>query len=110
MAHTATPLGYVDAEVRTTMVQQIGGMTILGISGGRITPIGSGIELPVASGYHVRISYTADDLYLVERVYRRGLKEWVKGSRDGVYADELAEVAHRAGMFHSYTAEQWVGA
>lgn len=83
-------------------IAQIGRMNILGISGGRVTTLRAknrvvGIELPVGSGYKVRVFLDADDTYVVQRVWR----EIVKGSVEGVYCDMVGEVAYQAGMFQS---------
>lgn len=97
----------VSGDQRRAMRDQIGLGNVLSISGGRITPIRSGIELPVAHGYRVRVHLEPDDTYTVERIYKRGLKETVKGSREGVYAEELGETAYRAGMYASYDENEW---
>jgi len=85
-----------------TMIRHIGRGDLLATSGGRYTYDAEAgvVVLPVASGYSVRVTYCAvPDLYRVERVYRRGLKEWVKGCAEGVYADHLGEMVYRAGCF-----------
>lgn len=95
--------GHRDFSVDQTKAQ-IGRMNILGISGGRVgtlTKSGEvvGIELPVGSGYKVRVFLAADDTYTVQRVWR----EKVKASVEGVYCDMVGEVAYQAGMFQSNT-------
>jgi phage terminase large subunit-like protein len=40
------------------------------------------------------------DTYTVERSFRRGLKEWIKGRADNVYYDQLPEQVYRAGCFN----------
>ena len=97
----------VDNDQRREMARQIGMANILSISGGRVRPIADGIELPVSNGYSVRVQLTAGDDYTVSRIFKRGGKEWVKGSKDRVYFDEVGEVAYRAGMFRSYSEEEW---
>lgn len=99
----------LSGEQRRTIAEQIGRMTILSISGGRIRPIEGGIELPVGSGYSVRVELAPSDTYTVSRVFRRGGKEWIKGSRSEVYCSEVGEVAYFAGMFRSYGEEEWIG-
>jgi hypothetical protein len=94
-------------EQRVEIARQIGKMTILSISGGRITPLADGIELPVSNGYRVRVHLDATDTYTVERVLVRGGKEFAKGACSNVYFDEVGELAYRAGMFRSYDADQW---
>lgn len=89
-------------EVIKTMIRQIGSRDLLATSGGRYTYDAEAgvVVLPVSSGYSVRVTYRAvPDVYRVERVFRRGLKEWVKGCAEMVYAEELGEMVYRAGCF-----------
>lgn len=95
------------ADQQREIARQIGA-NIFAISGGRVRPIDDGIELPVGSGYSVRIQLTAADDYTVSRVFRRGAKEWIKGVREGVYCDEVSEAAYYASCYRSYDAEEWV--
>jgi hypothetical protein len=95
-------------EERVEIARQIGQMTILSISGGRIGSLPDGIELPVSSGYRVRVRLTPMDTYTVERVFVRGGKEFAKGERTDVYFDEVGEAAYYAGMFRSYDEKEWV--
>lgn len=96
-----------DAGVRKQMLDQIGRMNLLAISGGRVKPIEHGVELPVGSGYSVRVELNALDYYEVSRVYRRGGKEWVKGHRSDVDCFQLSEVAYYASCFRSYDEGEW---
>ena len=73
----------------------------------QIPAISDGIELPVSAGYSVRIHLTGCDDYTVERVFKRGAKEWIKGRRVRVYCDQLSEAAYRASCFRSYGAKEW---
>ena len=98
----------IDGEQRREILAQIGMGRILSISGGRVRAIADGIELPVSNGYSVRVQLTAGDDYVVSRIFRRGGKEWVKGSRERVYCDEVGETAYYAGMFRSYDADEWI--
>ena len=98
----------VDGDQRREMLRQIDRMTLLAISGGRVKPIESGIELPVGSGYSVRVELTAMDYYEVSRVFKRGGKEFVKGVRSEVDCFELSEAAYFASCFRSYDADVWV--
>ena len=93
-----------------TLVNQIGRMNILAISGGRIgvwKPNGEclEVELPVSSGYLVRITLAASDLYTVERILRRRPKgqtakqDKVLGRMDGIYADQVGEIAYLASCY-----------
>lgn len=100
----------ISAEQRYEITQQVGRINILSISGGRVKPVENGIELPVSNGYHVRIELSPMDDYTVSRIFRRAGKEWVKGSREGVYFDEVGEVAYHAGMFRSWDENTWPSA
>lgn len=105
---TETPEPYeVTGEQRRTILAQIGTMGVLSISGGRVKALVDGVELPVASGYRVRVRLTPADVYTVQRVLVRGGKEFPKGERTDVYCDQLAETAYRAGMFRSFDADEW---
>jgi hypothetical protein len=97
----------ISPDERMEIARQIGQMNILSISGGRITALPDGIELPVSSGYRVRVHLTPMDDYTVERVMVRGSKEFPKGQRTEVYADEVGEAAYYAGMFRSYDETEW---
>jgi hypothetical protein len=97
----------VDGEQRREIVRQINRMTLLAISGGRVKPIESGIELPVAYGYSVRIELTAMDYYEVSRVFKRGAKEFIKGVRTDVDCFELSEAAYFASCYASYDEGEW---
>ncbi len=103
---TSSTFTIEDAQ-RQEMVRQISLMAILSISGGRVTPIPDGIELPVSNGYRVRVQLTPIDDYTVTRVFIRGGKEFEHGKRVHVYADEVSAAAYYAGMFRSYDAHQW---
>lgn len=93
---------------RQVIVRQIGAGNIMSISGGRVIAIEDGIELPVSNGYTVRVILDRGaDLYNVSRVFRRGFKEFDHGTREGIYAENVGEVAYRAGMFHSYEKGEW---
>ena len=98
----------VDGDQRREMLAQIGRMNLLAISGGRVTPIESGIELPVGSGYRVRVELTAMDYYEVSRVFKRGGKEYIKGVRHDVDCFQLSEAAYFASCFRSYSEDEWV--
>ena len=97
----------VDGEQRREIVRQINRMTLLSISGGRVKPSESGIELPVSNGYSVRIELTAMDYYEVSRVFKRGAKEFIKGVRTDVDCFELSEAAYFASCFRSYDEGEW---
>jgi hypothetical protein len=97
----------ISPEERREILRQVGTGNILSISGGRVTALPDGIELPVSSGYRVRVHLTPMDDYTVERVLVRGRKEFAKGTKTGIYADQVGEQAYRAGMFRSYDANEW---
>lgn len=83
-----------------TLKRQIGFMTVAAISGGRAVRVGpSTIDLPVASGYRVQITLEANDTYTVLRLFKRGGKMFVHGAVEGVYCDQVGEVAYRASCF-----------
>ena len=88
-----------------TIVQQLGGANLAGISGGRVEHRETGISLPVGSGYRVTVDLAADDTYTVRRVFTRGPRAWVKGEMTGVYCDQVGEVAYQASCFRS--SEKW---
>lgn len=92
---------------RVEIARQIGSRNIMAISGGRITATENGIELPVSNGYRVRVDLDPSDTYTVTRVLKRGAKAFVKGKRSGIYCDQVAETAYRAGMFRSYSESEW---
>lgn len=85
------------------MFRQIGGMNLLAISGGRHKRIDDHtIELPVRYGYAVRVTYERGrDTYLVQQIFRRGTREWIKKEATDVYHTELGEVAYRMSCFQN---------
>lgn len=91
----------IDPIHHKVMLEQIGTGNWLAISGARLVRIDDmTIELPVAYGYSVRITYRpVPDCYTVQRIYRRGTKTWVKAEAVEVYCDNLGEVAYRASCY-----------
>lgn len=96
-----------------TLLAQIGRDNIWAISGGRVgvwRPNGEclEVELPVSSGYLVRIVLAGDDTYTVERILRRRPKgqtarvDKVLGRMEGVYCDQVGEVAYYASCYKSH--------
>ena len=97
---------------------QIGFWNIGAISGGRVYIDGATynkeygttqqIELPVAYGYRVRITLGWDDTYTVSRVIvkntKKGISEVIKGTVEGVYCENIGEVAYQASCFRSNDA------
>ena len=86
-----------------TMLDHIGRMNVLAISGGRVnySNNNSYVELPVRQGYKVRITHNrVPDTYTVERILQRGCNpEKLKGIMDGVYAEQLGDTAYRASCY-----------
>lgn len=98
----------ITTEMREMMRDQIGMGNLLSISGGRIIATDNGIDLPVSNGYRVRVTYQPHlDLYSVERVLKRGDKEFIKGRAERVFCSELGQMAYRAGMFRSFDENEW---
>ena len=96
-----------------TLLAQIGRDNVFAISGGRVgvwKPNGEcmEVELPVSSGYLVRIVLAGDDTYTVERILRRRPKgqtarvDKVMGRMEGVYCDQVGEVAYYASCYRSH--------
>lgn len=92
---------------RQVILDQIGCMNVLAISGGRWSPLPDGVELPVSQGYRVRVRLTPSDDYTVERLMVRGGREFAKGTKERVYCDQVGEVAYRASCYRSYGEGVW---
>lgn len=84
------------------LVQQIGRMNILAISGGRVLRRETGVTLPVGAGYSVKVDLDASDTYTIQRVFKRNGKEFDHGTLTNVYCDEVGEMAYQASSFRSY--------
>lgn len=98
------------------LIKQIGRMNVFAISGGRVYIDGATynqenkttqeVDLPVGYGYRVRIQLGWDDTWTVQRVIvkntKNGIKETIKGTLQGVYAENVGEVAYKASCFRSY--------
>lgn len=97
----------IEHEQRVEIARQIGTGNILAISGGRITALRDGIELPVSQGYRVRVRLTPADVYTVQRVMVRAGRVFLHGERTEVYCDEVSEAAYRASCFRSYGDGEW---
>jgi len=85
----------------TVLRDQIGMMNIFAISGGRITVRETGITLPVAHGYSVTVDLAANDTYTVRRIYTRAGKVTIKGEVEGVFCDEIGEIAYQASCYQN---------
>jgi len=88
------------------LLQQIGKENIFAISGGRVevwrTDDGKEartVTLPVSHGYKVEIYLDWDDTYTVSRILVRKGKTTVKGTIEGVYCDQVGEIAYQASCF-----------
>lgn len=91
-------------EIARTIRDQIGFATILAISGGKwlVASDRLGIVIPAGSGYVVKVEYRpVPDLYSVERVFRRGGREWVKGVETEVYWLDLEDSVWRASCYRN---------
>jgi hypothetical protein len=89
---------FVDCNA-TELVRQIGSRNIFAISGGRVGVRSTGITLPVSAGYSVTIDLAGNDTYTVRRVFKRGMKTWIKGEITDVYCEELGEIAYKASCY-----------
>ncbi len=89
------------------LIDQIGRMNIFAISGGRVgvTKNNQGetveIELPVGYGYRVSIKLGWDDTYTVSRQFVRKGVVTDKGTIEGVYCDQVGEIAYKASCFRN---------
>lgn len=91
-----------DAKV---LVNQMGRMNVLAISGGRVHAIvndeGQTVEVqfPVGHGYRVAITLGFMDTYTVRREFVRAGKVFVKGVVEDVYFDQVGEIAYQASCY-----------
>jgi hypothetical protein len=83
----------------TTLLQQIGRMNVLAISGGKFQSRRTGVTLPVRYGYAVTVDLAANDSYIVKRVFARGGRVWIKKTWTNVYCDEVGEIAYQASCY-----------
>ena len=93
----------------STLLKQIGSQNVLAISGGRVLHRETGVTLPVSHGYSVKVDLASDDTYTVQRVFTRSGVESVKGVVSGVHADQVGNIAYRAGSFQSYKPDEIAG-
>jgi hypothetical protein len=99
-------MSYERAFDARVLKEQIGFWNLGAISGGRIQVLqedGETVEvrLPVSNGYFVQITLAANDTYTVSRVFKRSGKLINKGTVEGVYFDEVGEVAYQASCFRN---------
>ena len=98
-------------ELAGTILRQIGRMNILAISGGRFERIPNGVRLPVSNGYAVEVVLDrGSDTYTVRRTFTRSGRVFPHGEMEGVYCDEVGEMAYQAHAFRSYDFPKPVGA
>lgn len=85
------------------ILAQVGRMTVLGISGGRVEcPDERTVRLPVSNGYRVEIEHLpVPDIYEVRRVFERAGKRTVKGTVQ-CFCDDVSQQAWEAHAFRSY--------
>lgn len=81
------------------LMEQVGKMNILAISGGRVEVHANGIVLPIRYGYKVEIFLADNDTYTVQRTLTRKANRVVKGEMTDVYFTEVGEVAYRASIY-----------
>jgi hypothetical protein len=98
MAEEAKERGYRKINAQE-LVEQIGKMNVMAVSGGKVQVRETGITLPVGMGYSVEIDLNFMDLYDVKRVYNRAGDRTVKGVVEDVYATEIGEMAYQASCF-----------
>ena len=89
------------------LIDQIGQMNILAISGGRVGVVKNNegetieVELPCGAGYRVSIILAWDDTYTVTRQFVRKGTVFQKGTIEGVYCDQVGEIAYKAACFRN---------
>jgi len=85
---------------RRVILDQIGFWNVGAISGGRVQASENGVILPVGYGYRVEVELASNDTYIVKRVYQKAalVKVW---SVEGVYCENVGEVAYQASLFRS---------
>ena len=81
------------------VIEQLGMMNIMAVSGGRVARRKTGVTLPVGRGYSVEIDLQGNDTYVVKRVFTRAGKVTIKGECVDVYAFDLGDVAYYASCY-----------
>jgi hypothetical protein len=93
----------MDIDQKNTLLDQIGRITFLAVSGGRGYLVDGTLVLPVGAGYTVEVEYVEGrDTYTVRRVFNRAGKKFPKGELTDVYMDEISERVWEAHAFRSY--------
>jgi hypothetical protein len=88
---------YRECDARA-LVDQMGRMNLLAISGGRVIVAPEGVLLPIANGYWVTIHLTSADTYIVRRAYHRAGKTTWKQEWEDVYAEQVGAIAYEASL------------
>lgn len=81
------------------LLEQIGRMNVLAISGGRVVKGRSMVAMPVAHGYWVTVTLDPSDTYTVRRVFVRGGKVFEKKVWSDVYCTDIGETAYEASCY-----------
>jgi hypothetical protein len=84
------------------IVRQLGRNNLLAISGGRVQQRETGITLPISNGYSLTIDLAWNDTYTVRRIFTRSGKATIKAQLEGVYCDDLGDVAYYGSCFRSH--------
>ena len=83
------------------LVAQVGTMTILSVSGGRVIAHRNAegealsVEFPVGQGYSVVVQLDFTDTYNVYRVRNRK----IFGEASDVFCDQISDLVYQAGMY-----------
>ena len=89
------------------LINQIGRMNVFAISGGRVGVIVNNegetveVQLPVSNGYRVSISLGWNDTWTVSRQFVRKGVVSDKGTLEGVYCEQVGEIAYKASCFRN---------
>ena len=84
------------------IVRQLGRNNLLAISGGRVIQRETGITLPISNGYSLTIDLAWNDTYTVRRIFTRSGKATIKAQLEGVYCEDLGDVAYYGSCFRSH--------
>jgi len=84
------------------LLQQLGRNNLLAISGGRVISRESGVTLPISNGYSLTIDLAWNDTYTVRRIFTRSGKATIKAQLEGVYCEDLGDVAYYGSCFRSH--------
>jgi len=89
------------------LIDQIGRMNVLAISGGRVGVVKNNegetieVELPCGAGYRISIILAWNDTYTVTRQFVRAGTVFQKGTIEGVYCDQVGEIAYKASCWRN---------